>query len=430
MKIRLGSDLIECLSWSLYENPVVLFREAIQNSIDAFGSTSRDWGKLLISINLNANKREIAFEDNGPGLNEEEFLIALGSLGESNKKSHNYSGCRGIGRLSGLGICDQITFTSKHASSNIESKCIIDAKGIRDGLRVAKRNSELAQFISDYVHFSREQITSPKKNYFNVTYSNVRRLSGDQLLNPKYLENYISCIAPVPLDANIAIFQRLDEIYQKYDLPHSIGITINNGEILTKKLADKKFIETNSRFDYEVHEIFSDNNSLLGVACLIHHDYLGALGPTPFRGLRFRHKNIQVGGEDTFASLFKEPRFNRWAIGEVHALCSSIRPSVKRDDFEPSDNFNLLLYKVRPLLHKIGQLARKSSEQRVQKRKHNQENNAKPYLKKIQNSLSKKLPLNLQKKKAIQIAEDLFLHAKGKIHAKDIIEIFSRRIYK
>ena len=141
MKIRLGSDLIECLSWSLYEKPIVLFREAIQNSIDAFEAKNGNWKDLLISIELDQQKREITIKDNGPGLAAADFINALGSLGDSTKKKTNLAGCRGIGRLSGLGICDEITFVSHAKDCNYESKCTIDAKGIREGLLALSYNS-------------------------------------------------------------------------------------------------------------------------------------------------------------------------------------------------------------------------------------------------------------------------------------------------
>lgn len=423
MKIRLGSDLIECLSWSLYENPIVLFREAIQNSIDAFQTEDTEWEKLIISITLDTNKREINISDNGPGLSADNFIASLNSLGESKKKNHNYAGCRGIGRLSGLGVCDSITFTSKQSGSDVESKCIIDAKGIKDGLRNENNNKDISDFLSKYVAFSIAKTDAINQHYFNVKYSSVKRISCDQLLSPSAVEQYLSSIAPVPLAQSIPEITNVEQLYKKYKLPYGICIKVNDNLSIKRKLTDNKLIETNKCYQYEEHEIVSKNDEILGVAWFIHHDYLGSLGPSPFRGLRFRHKNILIGNEDTYANLFKEPRFNRWTIGEVNALSTGIRPSVKRDDFEPNELFNELTYKLRPLLFKVGQLARKSSAKRIEIKNTNNSKQLSPQVLKIRREVAKKIGTTISRKRLIKFMESILINFNGKIKAVTLLEM-------
>jgi molecular chaperone HtpG len=426
MKIRLGSDLIECLSWSLYEKPIVLFREAIQNSIDAFEAKNGNWKDLLISIELDQQKREITIKDNGPGLAAADFINALGSLGDSTKKKTNLAGCRGIGRLSGLGICDEITFVSHAKDCNYESKCTIDAKGIREGLLALSYNSELSEFISNYVKFSKQETSRDSKSFFTVHFKNIKRLSSDHLLNPKSVEDYILDIAPVPIQNSHEIVTKIDQFYQKYSLPNGICIQINKSPILQKVLESSKLFNLNNLMSFEEHQLVNENNIMVGAAWFIHHDYLGALGKSPFRGLRFRHKNLLIGNEDTFSHLFKEPRFNRWTIGEVHALDRGIRPSVKRDDFEPNEPFNSLSHKIRPILFKIGQLARKSSNRRLEQKLENKISESKPNLQKIKRNLLKNLPKAISKEKIVLIAEDLYLEYSGKVKAEKLVSIFLR----
>lgn len=426
MKIKLGKDLIECLSWSLYENPIVLFREAIQNSIDAFEESASKWSELAISIHLDAAKRAIKITDNGPGLDSDEFLEALGSLGDSKKKHKNLAGCRGIGRLSGLGICDEVVFSSRSKESNTESRCLIDAKGIKSGLLESPSNIELSDFIKKYVCFSNGNPSIAQKSYFSVEFKNIKRLSSDFLINPKHVEEYIQNIAPVPISENHPIVSQINEFYSKNNLPNGIRIQINDAARIEKQLGDAKFLNINKTFSYEEIQIKNDANVTLGSLWLLHHDYLGALAKSPFRGLRFRHKGILIGNEDTFSYLFKEPRFNRWTIGEVHALSPGIRPSVKRDDFEPNELFNSLIYKVRPSLFKIGQYARKSSNQRLEQKLEKKIKEAKPNLKKISRTLYSKLPRSLTREKAIQIAEDIYLELSGKIKIENLLAIFLR----
>lgn len=426
MKIRLGSDLIECLSWSLYEKPIVLFREAIQNSIDAFDAKNSNWKDLLISITLDQQKREVTVRDNGPGLSVDEFSNALGSLGNSMKKKKNLAGCRGIGRLSGLGICDEIAFISHAKDCKFESNCIIDAKGIRSGLASSDHNAELSEFISNYVSFSKKEVSTDSKSFFSVIYKNIKRLSSDQLLNPRHVEEYILDMAPVPIRNSHHIVTKIEQFYAKYELPYGIGVQINGSGNLQKIVEASNLIDSNSLLVYEDHELVNENNDPIGAAWFIHHDYLGSLGKSAFRGLRFRHKNILIGNEDTFSYLFKEPRFNRWTLGEVHALDQAIRPSVKRDDFEPNESFNKLSHKIRPILFQIGQLARKSSNLRLEKKLETKIQEAKPKLAKIKRSLLVKLPKTISRDKIILIAEDLYLEFSGKVKVEKLVSIFLR----
>jgi hypothetical protein len=108
----------------------------------------------------------------------------------------------------------------------------------------------------------------------------------------------------------------------------------------------------------------------------------------------------------------------------VHALGQAIRPSVKRDDFEPNNEFNSLVHKLKPHLYKVAQLARKSSAKRVEEKALLTIKEQRPMLKKINRKLTAGLSRNISKKKAIQIAEDIFLASKGKLSTDKIIDAF------
>jgi molecular chaperone HtpG len=414
MKIKLGKDLIECLSWSLYENPLVLFREAIQNSIDAFQETNEIWSKLCVDIKLNQQERSISIQDNGPGLNSQEFTEVLGSMGESKKKDKDLAGCRGIGRLSGLGICDEIIFSSHSESCLTTEICRINAKGIRDGLNKSSKETELSEFLSKYVQFSSEKTEVPGKTFFNIKFVNVKRLASDLLLNPLSISTYVSNIAPIQIEKTFDEFSCVENFYKKFNLPYGLKIKINGDIPLAKKFDDKKFLVNNKSLEYEEHILKNENGETLGAIWLLHHEYLGALSASSFRGLRFRHKNILIGNEDSFSGFFKEPRFNRWTIGEAHPISSKIRPSVKRDDFEPNEDFNKFAYKIRPLLYSVAQRARKSSALRIETKYKNQKDVLKPIILKIRKSVPKKIGSTLTRKKFLSYIEDVITKSNGK----------------
>jgi len=430
MKISLGKDLIECLSWSLYANPIVLFREAIQNSIDSFGTYSTDYSSISIDIDLNVKDRSISITDNGPALREADFIKNLTSLGESPKKGKAQAGCRGIGRLSGLGICDSIIFESKQKDSKTVNSCTIRAKEMRYGLKNPDKNgfTNIADFLEPFFEFSKRDEYIPG-SFFRVMYQNVRLTPGDSLLNPNGVAKYVSSVIPVPISESFPFRDEIERFYNFYKLPHAIKVSINKNQFIERGcLTNDSEVRKTSNLKFEMAELKSPlDGALLGSFWLIHHDYLGALEDSPFRGLRFRHKNLLIGNEDTFNYLYKEPRFNRWTIAEVHPISDQIRPSVKRDDFETSDHFSSLCNQLRPHLFKVTQLARKSSSERQENRNKKKVEFLAPERKRLKASLNSKLPLTLSKKRVMQIADTVFTKLSGKLKCKDLLYVFLRK---
>jgi len=430
MKITLGPDLIECLSWSLYANPIVLFREAIQNSIDSFSSISSDFSNLNIRITLNNKERVIAITDNGPGLGKDAFFKNLSSLGESTKKGKAQAGCRGIGRISGLGICDSIIFESKHKSSNLISSCTVNAKGIRNELSKPNNNSQkdIAEFLDPFFEFSKKDDSS-NQSFFTVTYQNVRHTPADFLLNPSLISKYISSVIPVTLADSFPFREDIGNFYKQHNLPNDIQVSINGSQNVVRGVCPKSSkVQMSPNLVFECGQVKSPSSEeILGSFWFIHHDYLGALEESPFRGLRFRHKNLLVGNEDTFSHLYKEPRFNRWTIAEIHPLSDRIRPSVKRDDFESSDEFSFFCSQLRPNLYKVSQLARKSSITRQSIKDSKRHAFLLPEKKKLQGILKRKLPSTVSRKRLIVIADRLLSHLQGRISAKDLSGFFTNK---
>jgi len=430
MKITLGKDLIECLSWSLYANPIVLFREAIQNSIDSFSTFSSDYSKINIGIDLNVKDRSISVIDNGPALGEADFIKNLTSLGESSKKGKAQAGCRGIGRLSGLGVCDSIIFESKQKDSKTVNVCTIHAKEIRHELAKPDKNDlkSIAEFLGPFFAFSKKEDSS-SSSFFKVIYQNVRHTPADFLLNPNTVTKYISSVIPVPVSDSFPFKAEVEKFYNDHKLPNDIKVSINQAQCVERGICPKNSkIKRTPNLQFETAELKSPNNGeMLGSFWFMHHDYLGALEDSPFRGLRFRHKNLLIGNEDTFSHLYKEPRFNRWTIAEVHPISDQIRPSVKRDDFETSDHFSALCVQLRPHLFKVAQLARKSSATRVLSKTELKEKELKPFRIKLKSNLNKKIPATLSKKRILRIADDIFCLGKGKIDIKSITSIFLKK---
>src|SRR3546814_6624723 len=61
---------------------------------------------------------------------------------------------------------------------------------------------------------------------------------------------------------------------------------------------------------------------------------------------------------------FAEPRFNSWAVAEIHVLDRRIIPNARRDFFEHNVHFNDLTAQLEPLTRKIAKCCRSASVDR------------------------------------------------------------------
>ena len=87
------------------------------------------------------------------------------------------------------------------------------------------------------------------------------------------------------------------------------------------------------------------------------------------RGLRLREGNIQIGGEKVLDPLFREERFNRWCVGEVHIVDKRLLPNGRRDYFEPSPHMRQVENQLESIIQKVVSRCRTASSTRNQTRK-------------------------------------------------------------
>ena len=89
-EFQFGANILENLTTGMYRNPLILYREYIQNSCDSIDKAvakglypSIEQGK--IEIWLNTDTRTIEIEDNGTGIPEKDFARVLGNIADSDK---------------------------------------------------------------------------------------------------------------------------------------------------------------------------------------------------------------------------------------------------------------------------------------------------------------------------------------------------------
>jgi len=338
--ITVGKDLLELISSAMYINPMSIYREYIQNGIDAIdeavdaGLMDVDTGR--VDVQVDHAGRSIIVCDNGLGMTQKEFATRMLSFGGSHKRGTTLRGFRGIGRLASLGYCQEIIFETKSKNENIINKVIWDCRKLKAKL-ADPAVSYLEELIQEVTEFSTTVCEEPT-SFFRVTLNKVVRIKNDFLLNEAEVESYISQVCPVPFLPDFKYEKQIFDILVGFPKATQAYKIFLNNEMIYRPF-ENSFMVNDTTLDtfVDIEEIKVENNNgeLAAVGWLLHHSYLGALkSQSPIRGLRARVGNIQIGDDTPFVEVFPEPRFNSWTVGEVHIVDSQIRPNGRRDAFE------------------------------------------------------------------------------------------------
>jgi len=369
--VAVGKDILELLSSSMYIDPMTIYREYVQNAADAIDDASASC--LLppairgrVDINLDPSARMVRIRDNGTGIDEAAFHDRLTAFGASLKRGTSARGFRGVGRLAGIGYCQELVFRSRAAGARRVSELRWDCRKIKAILRDATFHGDLADLVSRTVETRRIDATGWPEHFFEVELRNVIRHRNDQLLDPGAVEQYLSQVAPVPFCPSFRYGQEIIAFLKEHLAPPCLEIAISGGVTPVHRPHRDQFEISEGiedRFnELQVLKVPAVDGRLAAVGWILHHGYKGAIPPkTMIRGLRIRSGNIQVGGHDLLQELFPEPRFNNWSVGEIYVVDPRIVPNGRRDHYEQNVHFDNILNQLSPVARDIASRCRNSS---------------------------------------------------------------------
>lgn len=366
----IGKDLLELFSHSMYVDPITIYREYVQNAADAIDEAhnvgllvSTNPGKVEISIDI--NNRTVRIRDNGAGVKQDKFEEVLTSFGASLKRGTQARGFRGIGRLAGLGYCQELIFRSRSLGESDISEMCWDCRNIKAELHSINSNRSLIDLVDGVVSVRRVDGQDWPEHFFEVELRGAVRLKNDSLLNNLAVYDYLSEIAPVPFSPEFAFGSEITSALSNH-------IPLGNLDIRIEGISDPVYRPHRNDFQVRggVHDEFTDVEVRLipasdeqdgAIAWFLHHGYNGAIPNPQIRGLRLRTGNIQVGGRDVLEELFPEQRFNSWAVGEIHTIDKRIIPNGRRDNYEQNVHFTHLTNHISPIARQISARCRQSS---------------------------------------------------------------------
>lgn len=336
-----GKYILDTLSIGMYNNPLMLMREYIQNSVDAideFKKRENLFENSVIDIRIDGRNRSIRIVDNGTGLSADYAKNALHDIGRSLKKIPLDRGFRGIGRLGGLGYCEALTFTTKAKGEKNYSVSRWDCRKLRSLIKNDQEVVNIIDLIEQVAEFNVLAYSKKRDDHFFMVEMTEAKSPRDILLNVPIVKAYLSQVTPVPFDSKrFAYADMIDaELRKKAPKYDTYNICLN-GEQVIKQYSDAVPLGKESKdtiSDIEFIEL-QNGTGLLGFGWIAKLNLLGSINSTSLvDGIRVRCGNILVGDKNIFSELFREKRFSGYLVGEIHTSDSRLIPNSRRDDFE------------------------------------------------------------------------------------------------
>jgi hypothetical protein len=334
---RAGMYLLETLSAGMYNEPLTIYREYIQNavdSIDLIGTSKRH-----VEIDVDPVQRRIRILDEGAGIPSRVAESILSSIGISEKSDSHLRGFRGIGRLGGLAFCDKAIYRTKAEGENVESIQEWDCKKLKRCLSDHKTHSvTLEKIFSDVTSFHKNNSRKARGSYFEVTLEGVSSFRN-HILDVQRVRKYLSVVAPVPFDYHSfshgeTIDRHLSQRLTKYGT-YSILL---NGDPIHKPYTNHVQVSDKRKYDpitaINLIELGAANDRIASGWYAERRDFLGAVNRrSGVSGIRVRVGNILLGDSHLLDGCFREPRFNSYMVGEIHTEHPDLLPNSRRDDF-------------------------------------------------------------------------------------------------
>lgn len=366
-----GGDIFNLITAGLYDNPLAIYREYIQNAADAIVSVG-DTVNGKVWVDIDPSGLRVKIRDNGPGLSHKVAVRELLPIARSQKRRKTNRGFRGIGRLSGLAFAETVTFLTRAESDHLVTRIVWSGTKLRERIL---ETGKIERAIRECVRVETVAGVDYPAYFFEVTVDGVGRHAAGLILNREAVRSYIGEVCPVPMSPMFPFTSNIENLFGENESPLALKVIVD-GELtpVTRRYGETiRFSEDREDCFTEFEEIdvpSADRSESAAIGWVAHSSYLGAIPKEAgIRGVRARVGNIQIGSEAVFDRFFQDERFNRWCVGEIHVVDPRIVPNGRRDYFEPGPHTRNLENQLAAVIHRIVARCRKASAMRNKKRK-------------------------------------------------------------
>lgn len=361
VSMEIGKFTLESLTTGMYEQPLIIYREYLQNAADSLEEAVR---KHLISdkdmrvdVRIDTLDRSIEIYDNGAGIDEASAELVLLSIGTSQKTHTESRGFRGIGRLGGISYCERLEFETTAFGDKVGTKVTFDCSRLRELMLPGENTNMSMEAVVTSSSFTEHFSAEADDHYFIVRLLGVDERTG--LLDSERVTPYLSQTAPVTYGP---YFKMLSD--KLYAFLKEKGVSLTEFPVFLSydkghpKPLNKPFsrhysagrgqdADDDTVYEIETITVNDSQGKLIAVGWYGKSSWLGLLKNEAIRGLRLRKGNIQIGDEHTLDIIFKEARFNGWTQGEIFAIDDDLIPNARRDNFEQNNAYWELLHALK-----------------------------------------------------------------------------------
>src|SRR5438128_2124918 len=133
-----------------------------------------------------------------PGIAHGEFAERLTAFGASKKRGQGARGFRGVGRLAGIGYCQELVFRSRIPGEAKVSEIRWNCRRLKTILRFSEEHHDLREAVGQVVELRRVPAVNVPERFFEVEMRGIIRHRNDQLLSAAAINSYLAQVAPVP----------------------------------------------------------------------------------------------------------------------------------------------------------------------------------------------------------------------------------------
>ena len=363
--IIVGRNLLEIITSALYESPIILFREYVQNSLDAYNIAIKDDGKdkivaFKVDITVDKEKEEIVIVDNGYGVyGSTDFEKEMLRFGDSTKKDRSlYIGFHGIGRIAALPFCKKLIFENKAENATNIDICEWDGSGYRKLLNdEAADVDSFQETVQKIVKISKIPCDKNEMHYFKVKIINYSQ-EIKELLEQINFDDFLTRLLPVKYSEEFEASQKIIQKYKEFmneDISDFMCSVFFNEKELRKSYTDDTNVLDSGIIFREIREKSNENQKpgdKIGLLWFTFNKKMTASKDSNY-GIMVRSKNVLMGNNDTFASLcanskeyvgtFSELTATlRGVYGELLINSPNLTDNARRDWFK-TDEYSMYL---------------------------------------------------------------------------------------
>jgi len=370
--ITIGRQILDIVTSGMYNNPLMVVREYIQNAVDSIDEATEKHllrkGGGSVKIELEGHNRTLSVEDNGIGVSNEEVKSILCGLGYSEKENGKRRGFRGIGRLGGVGYCEKVVFETRRFDCETVAIVQWECQLLRNLVACSGEKNTAEEVILSAVSLRfRNPTTLDPKHFFRVSMFDVHRFHKDELMNIMTLRMYLSQVAPVAFDRSAFLFaDEIEDYLENVKGYECYEIKLNGYKILRphSNIFPISSNQTDRVEGIELFDIRGRDGLQIGKGWYAKTHYLASIPHNVgMRGIRIRQGNIEIGNEYSLEDAFTERRFSTWHIGEIH-FDYSLKANARRDGFEQTEDYEAFLEQASILGKHLSHLCRLSSKNR------------------------------------------------------------------